>query len=150
MRAVTIFLLICSLSILTSCANSQFSKGQQESVDLARNKPPAGPQIGHNLETTISEMAQGTLVGYIVGREMDRYDRQELNHVFERGVSGSSTSWINPDIGNKYSITPEPAYSSPQSNQPCRKAQLSAIFKGKEETTYTTACREANGQWQLR
>lgn len=149
MKRFAILILIGSLFLLSSCADSQYSKGQQGVVGGAAAGALIGQMIGHNTEATLIGMAVGTMLGYIVGNEMDKYDRQELNHVYERGVSGSTTSWINPDSGNRYSVTPQPAYSSPQGTQPCRKAEIKAIIDGKEESTYTTACRDANGQWQL-
>ena len=149
MKHLTVSLLICSLIFLTSCADSQYSKGQQGAVGGAAAGALIGQMIGHDTEATLLGAAIGTVLGYIVGNEMDKYDRQQLNHVYERGVSGSSTTWINPDSGNRYSVTPEPAYTSQQTDQPCRKAEIKAIIDGKEETTYTTACRDANGQWQL-
>ena len=149
MKHITACLLIFSLLLLTSCADSQYSKGQQGAAGGAAYGALVGQMIGHNTEATLIGMAIGTLIGYIVGNEMDKYDREQLNHVYERGVSGSSTSWINPDTGNQYNVTPEPAYSNPQIDQPCRRAEIIAIIDGKQEKTYTTACRDANGQWQL-
>lgn len=149
MKHFTIFILIGSVFLLSSCADSQYSKGQQGVVGGAAAGALIGQMIGHNTEATLIGMAVGTMLGYIVGNEMDKYDRQELNHVYERGVSGSTTSWINPDSGNRYSVTPQPAFSNPQGNEPCRKAEIKAIIDGREESTYTTACRDANGQWQL-
>lgn len=149
MKHVTVCLLISSLLFLTACADSNYSKGQQGAAGGAALGALVGQMIGHNTEATLIGAAVGTMLGYIVGNEMDKYDRQELNHVYERGVSGTSTSWINPDTGNRYSVTPEPAYSSPQDNQPCRRAEIIAIIDGRQEKTYTTACRDANGQWQL-
>ena len=29
------------------------------------------------------------------------------------------------------------------------QAEIKAVIDGREEMTYTTACRDANGQWQL-
>ncbi len=149
MRPIAIGILIISVLFLASCANSPYSKGQQGVAGGAAAGALIGQMIGHNTEATLIGMAVGTMLGYIVGNEMDKYDRQELNHVYERGVSGTSTAWINPDSGNRYSVTPEPAFANPQTEQPCRKAEIRAIIDGKEEVTYTTACRDANGQWQL-
>lgn len=149
MKHVTVVLLICSLFLLTSCAGTNLNKGQQGAVGGAAGGALIGQMIGHNTEATLIGMAVGTMLGYIVGNEMDKYDRQELNHVYERGVSGASTSWVNPDSGNRYSVIPQPAYTNPTSEQPCRKAEIIAYIDGKEQKTYTTACRDANGQWQL-
>ena len=149
MKHLTVSLLICSLLFLTSCADSQYSKGQQGAVGGAAYGALGGQMIGHNTEATLIGMAVGTLIGYIVGNEMDKYDREQLNHVYERGVSGSSTAWVNPDNGNQYRVTPQPAYSEPKTNNPCRKAEIIAVIDGKEQVTHTTACRDANGQWEL-
>jgi surface antigen len=149
MKHVSVILLICSLFFLTSCADSNMTKGQQGAIGGAAGGAMIGQIIGHNTEATLIGMAVGTMIGYIVGNEMDKYDRQQLNHVYERGASGSSSAWINPDNGNRYNVTPQPAYSSPSTNQPCRKAEIIALIDGQEQRTYTTACRDQNGQWQL-
>jgi len=149
MNKLAIVAFVCSVFFLTSCANSPYSKGQQGMVGGAAGGALIGQAIGHNTEATLIGMAVGTMLGYIVGNEMDKYDRQELNHVYERGASGSATAWINPDTGYRYSVTPEPAYSNPKTNAPCRKAEIIATIDGKQQKTYTTACRDENGQWQL-
>ena len=88
------------------------------------------------------------MLGYIVGNEMDKYDREQLNHVYDRGVSNRPSSWVNPDNGNQYSVTPQPAYTG-SNNRVCRKAEIQAVIDGKQETTYSTACRDEYGNWQL-
>jgi surface antigen len=42
------------------------------------------------------------MLGYIVGNEMDKFDRQELNGTYETAPSGQAASWRNPDSGNEY------------------------------------------------
>ncbi|MCL7486790.1 MAG: glycine zipper domain-containing protein [Desulfobulbaceae bacterium] len=149
MKNLSLTLLICSFLFLASCADSGLTKGQQGAVGGAGAGALIGQMIGHNTEATLIGAAVGTMIGYIVGNEMDKYDRQQLNHVYERGVSGNTTAWVNPDNGNRYSVTPQPAYTSPRTDQPCRKAEIIALIDGKEERTYTTACRDQNGHWQL-
>lgn len=134
---------------LISCAAQQGNRAQVGAVGGAAGGALIGQIIGHNTEATLIGAAVGTMLGYIVGNEMDKYDRQELNHVYERGMSGQTTAWVNPDTGNQYQVTPQQAYSSPTTQQICRKAEIHAVIDGKPETTYTTACRDQNGQWQL-
>ncbi|MDH3348978.1 MAG: glycine zipper domain-containing protein [Desulfobulbaceae bacterium] len=143
---VALFSLLFSL---TSCANQHGNRAQTGAVGGAAGGALIGQIIGHNTEATLIGAAVGTMLGYIVGNEMDKYDRQELNHVYERGVSGQTAAWINPDNGNQYQVTPQPAYTTATNPQPCRKAEINAIIDGKPEKTYTTACRDQNGQWQL-
>ena len=139
-------LAILSILLLTSC--SGMNKAQMGAAGGAASGAIIGQAIGHNTEATLIGMAVGTMLGYIVGNEMEKYDRQQLNHVYERGVSGQTTSWINPDQGTQYQVTPQPAYTAPNSRV-CRKAEITAIIDGKAEKTYTTACRDDHGQWQL-
>ncbi|GAB4333362.1 MAG: RT0821/Lpp0805 family surface protein [Desulfobulbaceae bacterium] len=149
MKNATIVIALSLAFLLTSCAQSQLTKGQQGAVGGAAAGALVGQIIGHNTEATLIGMAVGTMLGYIVGNEMDKYDREQLNHVYERGVSGTPSAWVNPDTGNRYTVTPQPAYSNPATEQPCRKAEIIAVIDGKEQKTYATACRDANGQWQL-
>ena len=138
---------ILALSLMTACAD--MNKAQTGALGGAAGGAIIGQAIGHNTEATLIGAAVGTLLGYIVGNEMDKYDKQQLNHVYERGMSNQSSSWVNPDTGNQYSVTPQPAYTNPQTDQPCRKAEIDAVIDGKMQKTYTTACRDQYGQWQL-
>lgn len=139
---------LLSLTVLvSSCA--EMNRAQMGAGGGAAAGAIAGQAIGHNTEATLIGAAVGTMLGYMVGNEMDKYDRQQLNHVYERGISGQSDSWRNPDSGNTYQVTPQPAYSNPRTQQPCRQAEIESVINGKRETIYTTACRDQNGRWQL-
>ena len=148
MKQLTALLLVCSTLLLMSCANSGMSRGTQGALGGAAAGALVGQAIGHNTGGTLIGAAVGTMLGYIVGNEMDKYDRQELNHVYERGTSNTPTAWTNPDSGNQYQVTPQPAYNAP-SGQPCRKAEIMAVIDGRQERTYSTACRDNNGDWIL-
>ncbi len=139
-------LAILSVLLLTSCAN--MNKAQMGGAGGAGAGAIIGQAIGHNTEATLIGAVAGGLLGYIIGNEMDKYDRQQLNHVYERGVSGQTSSWVNPDKGTQYRVTPQPAYQSPD-NRWCRKAEVTAVIDGETKKTYTTACRDDYGQWQL-
>ncbi len=141
-----------ALFALTSCTGmgvQQGKKGQVGAVGGAAAGAIIGQAIGHDTQSTLIGTAIGTMLGYIVGNEMDKYDRQELNHVYERGMSNRPTSWVNPDTGNQYSVTPQPAYTDPASHRVCRRAKIDAVIDGQHKDTYSTACRDAYGHWQL-
>lgn len=135
--------------LLSSCADGP-NKAGMGAAGGAIGGAVLGQAIGHNTEATLIGAAVGTMLGYMVGNEMDKYDRQQLNHVYERGVSGQTNAWRNPDSGNQYQVTPQPAYSNPTTNQPCRQAEIQTVIDGKRETAYTTACRDQYGHWQLK
>ncbi len=144
MKYVSVLALLFLL-LLASCAN----RGQTGAVGGAAAGALIGQAIGHNTEGTLIGAAVGTMLGYIVGSEMDKYDRQQLDHMYERGVSNQRSSWVNPDTGNQYTVTPQPAYQEPSSRRVCRRAEIEAIIDGRPERTYSTACRNEYGQWEL-
>ncbi|ADW19103.1 17 kDa surface antigen [Desulfobulbus propionicus DSM 2032] len=143
MKFLSVIALLFLLT-LSSCA----TKGQTGAVGGAAAGALIGQAIGHNTGATLIGAAVGGLLGYIVGNEMDKYDREQLNHAYERGISNQRSSWVNPDTGNQYTVTPQPAYQS-GSNRVCRRAEIEAVIDGRPQRTYSTACRDEYGAWQL-
>ena len=146
MKAMQIITVFLSLFMLSSCMMA--NKGQMGAAGGAAGGALLGQAIGHNTEATLLGAALGGMLGYIVGNEMDKYDRQMLNSAYESTPSGETSTWVNPDHGNQYQVTPQAAYTGPN-NQQCRKAEILAVIDGRTEKTYSTACRDMNGQWQL-
>lgn len=133
------------LLLLSSCA----TRGQTGAVGGAAGGALIGQAIGHNTGATLIGAAVGGLLGYIVGNEMDKYDRDRLNNTYEQGASNQRSSWVNQDSGNRYAVTPEPSYQDSSSRRVCRRAEIEAIIDGEVERTYSTACRNQHGQWEL-
>ena len=133
------------LLFLSSCA----TKAQTGAVGGAAGGALLGQAIGRNTGATLIGAAVGAGLGYIIGNEMDKYDRDRLNSVYERGVSNQRSTWVNPDSGNRYAVTPQPAYQDPSSHQVCRRAEINAVIDGKPQRTYSTACRNSYGEWEL-
>lgn len=141
--------LVCSVGLMfmvCSC-NYQLNRAQSGAAIGAAGGAVVGQAIGGNTEATLIGAAVGTVLGYVVGNEMDKYDRQQLNSVYEQGPSGQASSWVNPDNGNSYSVTPNRATTG--GTGPCRNAQIEAVIDGRREITNSTACRDYNGQWVL-
>ncbi len=141
--------IIITLGLILGGCNHQLNKGQSGAGIGAAGGAIIGQAIGSSTEATLIGLAVGATLGYIVGNEMDKADRSQLNNVYEQGASGRPTSWQNPDNGNNYSVTPEPAYY-PTPESPCRRAEIIAVIDGKQEKTYSTACRNSDGQWELK
>ena len=151
MRILTCMLIGLMGMTLVSCANVDMNKGQQGALGGAAGGALLGQAIGRDTEATLIGAAVGGMLGYIVGNEMDKFDKRQLNQAYEFTPSGKTTSWQNPDSGNVYQVTPQPAYTHPNNPQrPCRQAEILAVIDGKTEKTYTTACRNDAGQWVLR
>ena len=139
--------IICGAILLSACTG--MNKAQTGAVGGAAGGALLGQMIGGDTEATLIGAAVGTMLGYIVGNEMDKYDKRQLNQAYETGVSHQGSSWVNPDTGNQYVVTPEPAYQN-STNQVCREAEIEAVIDGQRQTTQATACRDDNGQWRLR
>lgn len=151
MKVISVMVLGSLLLVVTSCAEyNSMNKGKKGAIGGAAGGALIGQAIGRNTEATLIGAAVGTMLGYIVGNEMDKYDRQQLNYAYERGPSGQPVTWVNPDTGNNYQVVPQPAYNSPTSNQVCREAEIMATIDGQPQKTLTTACRNDRGQWVLR
>jgi surface antigen len=133
------------LVALSSCA----TKGQTGALGGAAGGALIGQAIGHNTGATLIGAAVGGALGYMIGNEMDKYDRAQLNRAYEQGPSNRRSTWVNPDNGNQYAVTPQPSYQNPTTNRVCRKAEIDAVIDGKRERTYTTACRDQYGSWEL-
>ena len=146
MKATQIITVFLSLFLLSSCMMA--NKAQMGGAGGAAGGALLGQAIGHDTESTLLGAAIGGMLGYVIGNEMDKYDRQMLNRAYESTPSGQTSTWVNPDHGNQYTVTPQQAYTGPN-NQQCRKAKILAVIDGRTETTHTTACRDMNGQWQL-
>lgn len=143
LRTLSMMFLVGVLSV--SCLGST---AQQGAAGGAAGGAVLGQILGNDTEATLLGAAIGGVLGYMVGNEMDKYDRQRLNNVYETGPSNNTNQWVNPDTGNTYSVTPQPAYKDRVTNRDCRTAQIEAVIDGKREITESVACRE-NGRWVL-
>jgi surface antigen len=138
-------LLISMGLVVSGCAN----KAQSGAGAGALTGGLIGALVaGDKVEGAIIGAIIGGLAGYAIGNEMDKHDRQQLNQVYETGQSDTVSSWVNPDTGNSYNVTPQPAYRTP-TGRPCREARIEAVINGKPETVVTKACRAEDGIWEL-
>ncbi|MEE4165942.1 MAG: glycine zipper domain-containing protein [Desulfocapsaceae bacterium] len=151
MRLTAFFMIALMMVVMSSCAQQDgMNKGQKGAIGGAAGGALLGQAIGRNTEATIIGAAVGTVLGYIVGNEMDKFDRQQLNNAYERGPSGQPVTWVNPDSGNNYQVVPQPAYTNPTTSQVCREAEIMATIDGQPQVTKTVACRNDRGEWVLK
>lgn len=134
------------VAAISSCSN-QLNRAQSGAGLGAAGGAVIGQAIGRNTGATLIGAAVGTMVGYIVGNEMDKYDSQQLGQVYERGISGQTTSWRNPDSGYMHRVTPQAAVRT--ESGVCRTAEIDSTINGRRETTLATACRDEYGRWEL-
>jgi surface antigen len=127
----------------------QTTKQQQGAVIGGIAGGILGNQIGGGSGRTAAVIAGTLLGGYFggnIGRQMDENDRYRAGQALEATPTYQSSSWTNPDSGNRYSITPTKTYYA--GSGPCREYTTEAWIDGKRETVYGTACRQPDGTWQ--
>ncbi len=83
-KMYTVLLLVATIG-LSSCTG-QVTRGQSGAGIGAAGGALIGQAIGKSTEATLIGMAVGATLGYIVGNEMDKADRQQLNYAYESGV----------------------------------------------------------------
>jgi len=104
-----------------------------------------GGGSGQLVATAIGAMI-GMSIGSSVGESMDELDALKMNRSLEYAPSGQTTKWVNPDSGNRYSVTPTNTHRSPQGHN-CRDFQTTAVIDGNAEIIRSSACRNNYGEW---
>lgn len=115
-----------------------------------------GNQIGKGSGRTAAVIA-GTLLGGAlgnsVGSSLDQADltyyNQASQRAMEQGQPGQAFPWKNQQSGNAGVVTPGSYYQT-QSGQYCREYSQTINVGGRTERAYGTACRQADGTWQIK
>ncbi len=113
-----------------------------------------GGVLGNNIgqgygreAATIAGTMIGAYIGGGIGKTMDSQDKLMAQQALEKNTNGTPTSWVNPNNGNRYSVTPTNAYVN-QNNAPCRQYVTTALINGQAEKITGTACRQPDGTWK--
>ncbi len=137
----------CMACLLLACSTAP-SKRDQGVVIGAIAGGILGNQVGGGsgrvLATIVGTVAGGAIGGSI-GRSMDETDRLRTSASLENVRTGVPSTWVNPDTGYEYVVTPTSTYES--ASGPCREYTLDATIGGNTEQIYGTACRQADGSW---
>lgn len=112
-----------------------------------------GNQIGKgrgNVLATVAGAVVGGIIGSEIGRNMDERDRQLAQEAefdaLERGQSGVSRQWRNPDNGRYGEIVPSKPYKRGAND--CRDFTHTVYIDGRPQQMRGTACRNPDGSWQ--
>ncbi len=132
---------------LSACGTT--THGQQGEVIGGVLGGVIGSQIGEGRGQTaaiIIGTIAGAMIGRHIGETMDDADRMNTAIALNDSRTGEATTWVNPDTGNRYTVTPTRTYE--QSGGPCREFSLDARVGGQsDQEVYGTACLQADGSW---
>ena len=88
----------------------------------------------------------GSMIGRQIGENMDEADRRNTALALRDNRTGEGATWINPDNGRRYTVTPTRTYEA--SNAPCREFRVNADVGGQpDQEVNGTACLQADGSW---
>ncbi len=140
---------VCVALVISGCSQAPTKQDQGVMIGAIAGGL-LGSRFGHNggraLATMVGAMA-GAAIGGSIGQSMDRQDQINTQLALENVRTGVSTTWVNPDSGNQYEVTPTSTYET--DNGPCREYTMNATIGGKTEEVYGTACRQADGSWKI-
>ncbi len=146
-KSIALFAFLASLPLIDACETT--THGQQGEVIGGVVGGVIGAQVGEGRGRTAAIII-GTLAGSMIGRHigetMDETDRTRTATVLNHSRSGTVTTWVNPDTGYEYTVSPTRTYE--QSSGPCREFALNATVGGRtDQNIYGTACLQPDGSW---
>lgn len=147
LRSISIGLAFAVLVSINGCET--LSQGDQGELIGGVLGGVVGAQVGEGSGRTVAIIV-GTLAGAVIGKHigesMDDTDRLNAAHALNDSPTGEAVTWVNPDNGSQYTVTPTRTYE--RVDRPCREFQLDATVGGKaDQPLYGTACLQADGSW---
>lgn len=110
-----------------------------------------GSQIGDGsgrIAAIIGGTVAGVLLGGEIGRSMDEADHLCVDQALEHAPDGRAIEWQDPDRRGYRQVTPRNTYQTDDGRY-CREYTARSTIGGKNVQTYGTACRQADGSWQI-
>lgn len=148
-RSILVVLPTMMLTMFSACAS--MSEAQQGELIGGVLGGVVGSQIGDGNGRTaaiIVGSVAGAMIGRHIGESMDNDDRTRTARTLSDARTGQSTSWVNPDTGYAYTVTPTRTYE--RSGTPCREFDLSATAGNQpEQDAHGNACLQTDGSWLL-
>ena len=139
------------LIALGMSACETMSHGQQGEMIGGVIGGVVGAQVGDGRGRTAAIIVgtiAGSMIGRHIGETMDDVDRMRTATVLNDSRTGETTSWVNPDTGYRYAVTPTRTYE--EGIGPCREFRLDAtVGSQSHEHVYGTACLQADGSWRI-
>lgn len=148
--------LVMAAALLVSCQDIQDNPKQAGGTLIGAGLGAlAGSQVGGG-KGQMAAIAIGALggayLGGSLGKSLDQADKmyaeRTAQNTFEYNRSGVASNWNNPDSGHSGSFTPTRTFNA-DNGSTCRDYETTIYVGGKQETATGTACRQANGTWNI-
>jgi surface antigen len=140
--------LLVGTVLLGACTSSQEQKGQVLGGVLGG---ALGSQVGGGRGKTVAIIVgavAGAMIGRHIGESMDDGDRLKTAAALNGARVGESTSWVNPDSGYRYNVTPTRTYQA--ESGPCREFTLDAtVGQKRNQDVHGNACLQSDGSWRI-
>jgi surface antigen len=111
----------------------------------------AGAQIGGGTGRLIATAAGGLLgawLGSEIGARLDERDQMLAEEATYGALEQEQAStWENPDSGYSGTVTPVRTYD--RDGRVCREFEHVVHIEGRREVAHGTACRDADGRWEI-
>ena len=155
-QAIVLPLLLASALATAGCSQDGSSDfGPKTGVGAALGAAGGGllgAAAGGGATGIAAGVLLGGLVGGATGSYLDDQDKRTAalttQQALESKPSGTTSTWQNPDSGHSGSVTPVRTYQS-ANGQYCREYEQTVTIGGQPQKSYGTACRQADGSWQL-
>ena len=145
-KSLNILIAAVLFSSLTGCATKEEAGALAGAATGAAVGSTIGSGRGKILAIWLGAVV-GSQIGATVGRYMDEQDRIRTSTILEYNRTNQPSSWVNPDTGYDYTVTPTRTYTVAEG--PCREFTMDAQVGGKTQQIYGTACRQADGSWKI-
>jgi surface antigen len=148
-------IVITTIALATALAGCSGPTGKQD-TGLAVGALAGGiigNQVGKgkgNILATVAGAVVGGIVGSEIGKSMDKQDQMLAQQAelaaLERGQSGVSTPWRNPENGRYGEVVPSKPYR--RGSDDCRDYSHTIYVDNRPQTMRGTACRNNDGTWR--
>ena len=140
--------IIIGLSQIAGCAVTRQDSGALMGAVVGG---VVGNQVGggrgKDLATAVGVFA-GALAGSNIGKSLDQLDAANTQRALESSQTNQTSSWVNPDSGNSYAVTPTKTYQT-AAGRYCREYQSTVTVGSRPQDAYGTACRQPDGSWEI-
>jgi surface antigen len=155
MRMMRLSVSLLAAALLAGCSSANGGMNNQNGGLVLGSVAGGilGNQIGKgrgNAVATVAGAVIGGVVGSSIGKSLDDRDRQLAQEAefdaLERGPSGVSRQWRDPDSGHYGEIVPSKPYKRGLAD--CRDYTHTIYIDGRPQQMRGTACRSNDGTWQ--